>query len=73
MMISSVCGPMRMRGNIPLPPCARCGRIRAILSYAYGPHFTSLNYTFIYFYLFLFTYIIIYFIIFYDAITSIYI
>ena len=36
------------------PPMARCGRIRAIRSYAYGPFFTSQNYIFIFFIYFLF-------------------
>ena len=42
--IDRVCGPMGMRGKSPYPPMARCGRIRAIRSYAYGPFFISQNY-----------------------------
>ena len=73
-LIRLVCGPMGMRGKSPYPHMARCGRIRAIRSYAYGPVFTSLNYIFISFLIiYLIIYLIVHFIIFYDAITSTYI
>ena len=52
----------------PYPPMARCGRIRAIRSYAYGPFFTSQNYIFIFFIYYLFIYL--FFI--YDKITFLY-
>ena len=49
---------MEMRGKSPYPPMARCGRIRAIRSYAYGQVFTSL-FLIIYITIYLIIYIII--------------
>ena len=46
-VLQQVCRLMGMRGKSPYPPMARCGRIKAIRSYAHGPIFISLNCIFI--------------------------
>ena len=68
-----VFGPMGPRGKSPYPPMARCGRIRAIRSYAYG---TALDHKIIFLIVFclffiihLVIHLIIYLITFCDVIT----